>query len=115
MDTTKSSRLNEALTIAKELLQRMETGEFPAERYLLQAKRLARLLRDGDAQTWLDLEIRGYPSGFDPKSIGNCLSYAKAGGRILEDGKYYSVSLPRLEATCAADRSVVENAIIKPM
>jgi len=83
--TTTQSRLAEARAVATELLQNMETEELPIERYLLQAKRLARLLRDSDAQLWLDLETRGYPDKFDISSLGDCLKYAKAAGRITKD------------------------------
>jgi len=112
--STTQSRLTEARRVATELLQKMETTDLPVERHLLQAKRLARLLRDGDAQTWLDLEIRGYPSGLNFSTLGDCLKYAKAAGRITEDDKYYTSSLPRLEAACASDKHRVENAGVKP-
>ncbi len=108
------SRLNEARAVAKGLLDKMETNSLPIEACLLQAKRLARLIRDTDAQTWLDLEIRGYPKKFDYKCLGNCLPYAKAGGRITEGGTYYSHSLPWFEAACAADKGILEKADIKP-
>lgn len=115
MSTTTRSRLNEARTTATDLLQKMETSDLPIERHLLQAKRLARLIRDTDAQTWLDLEISGYQEGFDARTLGNCLQYAQAAGRITKDGEYYLTSLPRLEAACAADRQRVENANPKPI
>jgi len=91
----------------------METADLPIERHLLQAKRLARLLRDSDAQAWLDLEISGYKEGFSSEDLGNCLRYAQAAGRVMVDGKYYLTSLPRLEAACAADRLRVEDATPK--
>lgn len=114
MDATTKSRLNEARTVAIDLLQKMETSDLPIERHLLQAKRCARLIRDTDAQTWLDLEITGYQNGFHMRTLGNCLKYAQAGGRITKKDKYYLTSLPRLEAACAADRQRVENASAKP-
>jgi len=114
MSTTTISRLDEARTAAADLLQKMETSDLPIERILLQAKRLARLLRDTDAQTWLDLEICGYQNGFDTRTLGNCRVYAKAAGRITKEGKYYLTSLPCLEAACAADRQRVEKAIPQP-
>ncbi|MFH0782410.1 MAG: hypothetical protein V2B20_10740 [Pseudomonadota bacterium] len=113
MNTTKS-RLTEARTVATDLLQKIETSDLPIERHLLQAKRLARLLRDTDAQKWLDLEISGYQEGFDTRTLGDCFQYAKAAGRITKDSKYFLTSLPRLEAACAADRQRVENAGSKP-
>ncbi len=113
MSDNTRSRLSEARSVADDLLQKMETTELPIERHLLQAKRLARLIRDTDAQTWLDLEIAGYKEGFNVTTLGNCLRYARAAGRITKDGKYYLTSLPRLEAACAADRQRVEGAIPK--
>jgi AbiTii len=110
MNTAPHSRLTEARAIATELLRQIETTDIPVERVLLQAKRLARLLRDGDAQTWLDLETRGYPDEFDPSTLGGCLQYAKAGGRITSGGKYYKTGLPRLEADCVSEKGQVENA-----
>jgi len=113
MSNNTGSRLTEARSVANDLLQKMETTELPIERHLLQAKRLARLLRDSDAQTWLVLEIRGYKDGFESKTLGNCLRYAQAAGRITKEGRYYLTSLPRLEAACAADRQRVESATPK--
>jgi len=113
MSNNTGSRLAEAKSVANDLLQKMETTDLSIERHLLQAKRLARLLRDSDAQTWLDLEISGYKEGFDAKTLGNCLRYAQAAGRVSKDGKYYLTSLPRLEAACDADRQRVENATPK--
>jgi len=114
MNTESKTRLIEARTAATDLLRKMETEELPAERYLLQAKRIARLLRDTDAQTWLNLEISGYREGLELSLLGNCLQYAKDAGRISDDGKYYVTSLPRLEAACASDKQRVENASAKP-
>jgi len=111
-DNTKS-RLAEARSVADDLLHKMETAELSIERHLLQAKRIARLLRDTDAQIWLDLEISGYKDGFHTSVLGNCLRYAQACGRVTKEGKYYLTSLPRLEAACAADRQRVEGATPK--
>lgn len=110
MNTAQHSRMSEARSVATELLRQIETEDLPVERVLFQAKRLARLMRDGDAQTWLDLETRGYPDKFDTSILGSCLQYATAGGRITSEGKYYLPSLPRLEADCASERGRVENA-----
>ena len=105
------SRLWEAREVASQLLDDMETQEHPVERHLMRAKRIARLLRDTDSQTWLDLESRGYPKDFSISKLGNCLKYAKAGGRVTEDSKYYLISLPSLEAECLSDKNRVEKAI----
>jgi hypothetical protein len=45
---------------AEALLDELELGAAPIMNSLLKAKRLARLMRDEDAGTWLDLEARGY-------------------------------------------------------
>lgn len=50
----------------------MEMEDLAVERYLMLAKRLARLMRDADAQAWLDLEMRGYPDGM-PSLLGDGL------------------------------------------
>lgn len=104
------TRLDQARTVALQLLDEMETEEYPVERHLLKAKRLARLLRDTDAQTWLDLEIRGYPTDFRFDELGNCRRYAEAGGRITANGKYYRISLPELEARCQTDRASLDKS-----
>ena len=64
----------------------------------MRAKRLARLLRDEDAQKWLTLEMNGYPEHFTTASLGSCRRYAVEGGRLTVEGKYYAQSLPRIEA-----------------
>lgn len=113
MNSKPQSRLTDAREVASQLLNALETTDVPIERHLMQAKRLARLLRDTDAQTWLDLEISGYPKGFSFSTLGDCLHYVQAAGRLTEDSKYYVTSLPRLEAECAADKLRVENSIPK--
>jgi hypothetical protein len=113
MDGT-ASRRGDARAAASDLLKKMETDDLPIDRLLLQAKRVARLLRDTDAQVWLDLEIGGYPDAFDPATLGNCLQYARAAGRITSDGTCWPTSLPRLEAACTAERQRVESASPKP-
>lgn len=107
------SRIAEAREVASHLLNSMETADLPVERHLLQAKRLARLLRDTDAQTWLDLEIRGYTDGLNIGALGDCLKYARGAGRITPDNKYYLNSLPCLEAECSSDKHRVESAVPK--
>ncbi len=108
-----TSRLIEARELASLLLFTMETATLPVERYLMRAKRLARVLRDTDAQIWLDFEISGYPQGMNFSDLGNCLCYAQAAGRVTQDSKYFLTSLPRLEAECAADKHRVESAVPK--
>lgn len=104
-----SSRLLMAREVAAILLNELEMDATPIIQCLMKAKRLARLLRDNDAQQWLDLETRGYPSNFDFNTIGSCLKYVYQGGRITDDKKYWLVSLPELEATIKADESAIAN------
>lgn len=111
MSSSGTSRLREARAVAIDLLQKMETSDLPSERHLLQAMRLARLLRDTDAQTSLKMEISGYKAGLDLKTLGNCLRYAQTAGRVTSDAKYFLTSLPRLEAECAANKQCFEKAL----
>lgn len=73
----------------------------------MKAKRLARLLRDEDAQAWLDYEMKGYPSKFDFGTLGSCRRYALEGGRVNAEGRYYTQSLPRIEAEVRAAESAL--------
>lgn len=88
---------------ARELLRLLETGDTPVAPALMLAKRLARLLRDQDAQRWLDFESSGYTQGLVFKSLGSCEKYARACGRITNEEKYFPQSLPALEAAAKAD------------
>ncbi len=99
----KNSRLDEARKIANELLDEFETKQSPIDFLLLKTKRLARFMRDTDAQVWLDHETKGYPAKFDFTTIGTCHKYVSSGGRLTDDGKYYTASLPNLEAGCNID------------
>ncbi len=38
----------------------------------MKAKRLARIMRDTDAQIWLDFETKGYPDGFRLRELELC-------------------------------------------
>lgn len=91
------SRIAMARSTARELLNDLETGRVGVAACLMKAKRLARLMRDRDAQFWLDLEMRGYPSGFSFSKLGTCQHFAREGGRLSEDNKYWTQSLPELE------------------
>ena len=76
----------------------------------MKAKRLARLLRDQDAISWLDLEIRGYPENFNFSKLGSCYQYAAAGGRIdPTNDKYWPQSLPEIEAAVRAEEKALSS------
>lgn len=102
------SRIDEARIVAQELLASLENSQVSIEKILMKAKRLARLMRDADAQVWLDLETRGYPDNFNFTELGNCRQYATRGGRLTLDEKYYSVGLPNLEAKIKSDEAIID-------
>jgi AbiTii-like protein len=106
MSNGRSPRVEEARRVAVSLLDDLEGAKARVDAILMKAKRLARMMRDQDAQTWLDLETRGYPSGFSFESLGTCREYAVAGGRLnLETSKYWPQSLPELEANAASEEA----------
>lgn len=64
-----TSRRQEALLLADELLRNIELSELPAPEVARKAYRLARLVDDADAVTWLAYEVGGYPdAGLDADS-----------------------------------------------
>lgn len=94
-----SPKVDDIRRVAINLLDDLETGDSAVEGILMKAKRLARLMRDTDAQTWLDFETRGYSSDFRFSFLGTCEKYARS-GRELEGKKYFTLSLPELDARC---------------
>jgi hypothetical protein len=67
----------------------------------MKTKRLARLLRDSDAQKWLDYEIMGYPAVFDPDELGSCKKYYISDRPAIRDErthKSHPIGLPHLES-----------------
>ncbi|MEE4375806.1 hypothetical protein V2J67_25945 [Pseudomonas alliivorans] len=95
----RNTRINEARTVATALLDDLETSSVPVERILMRAKRLARLMRDTEAQLWLDYETKGYPKKFSFNILGSCKAYAVSSGRLNLDTKTYVLSgIPQLEA-----------------
>ncbi|MCK6596050.1 MAG: hypothetical protein L6Q33_12695, partial [Bacteriovoracaceae bacterium] len=92
------SHFREAGALSESLLREMETEDMTIERHLMKAMRLARLLKDVDAQKWLKYEMSGFPEKFIFSDLGTCLKYAELGGRVTADGKYWPSSLPEIEA-----------------
>lgn len=110
----KNSRTTEARRIASELLDSLETSFNDVDSVLLKAQRLARLMRDSDAQLWLDFEMRGYPKGFNFSKIGTCAKYAISSGRFNEaEENYYTSSLPELAANVDSEQTLISS--IKPI
>ena len=93
----RSDRRAEALVVARELVDDLESGVVSIAQNLMKAQRLARLLRDSDAQRWLDLESRGYPETLDLRELGSCAKYAHR-ALVGEGHKVIPTSLPALEA-----------------
>ncbi len=94
-----NENINEAIKSAKELLYEMEIGELPVERYLMKAKRVARLIGDSDAQVWLNYELIGYPASYIFSGLGKCEKYALMGNRLQQsNNNYYRNSLPEFES-----------------
>ncbi|WP_431265808.1 hypothetical protein ACQ859_11005 [Roseateles chitinivorans] len=102
-----ADRRTQALTVARELVDDLEAGVVAIAQNLMKAQRLARLLRDSDAQRWLDLESRGYPETMELAQLGSCAKYAHRA--LIGDGpKVFRTSLPALEAQVEANRSVLD-------
>lgn len=109
----KTSRISEARNVAAALLDDMESSSSQIDAVLMRAKRLARLMRDSDAQTWLDFETKGYPESFNFSELGTCQKYAAASGRLdTSESKYYRYSLPKLEADATSEELLIST--LKP-
>jgi hypothetical protein len=92
-------RLVEARKVSEELLDGLENGSLDINKCLMKAVRLARLMRDEDAQRWLGYECIGYPSLKTSDSFGTCNKYFQVRKSAEAEGNYYTASLPELEAT----------------
>lgn len=101
-----SKNFDEARKVAESLLDDLENTASSVGAILMKAKRLARLMRDSDAQTWLTLETRGYPDKFSFSELGTCKQYAVSGGRIdLKESTYLMKSLPAIEASYESEEA----------
>ncbi len=97
--TDKTTRISEARSVAISLLDDLETSSLSIDKMLMRSKRLARLMRDTDAQLWLDYESKGYPDDFDFETLGSCKVYAISSGRYnVAEGTYRTKSLSEIEA-----------------
>jgi len=91
--------------VSEDLLDLLERQMCPISQVLLKAKRLARLLRDQDAQRWLDYELSGYPGELNLSEFGECSKYTSQ--RAAEDNKYWTESLPSIEARIKSAETVL--------
>ncbi|WP_130909717.1 hypothetical protein [Pseudomonas sp. Sample_9] len=97
-----NTRISEARSVAASLLDDLENSSSTIDKVLMRAKRLARLMRDEDAQLWLDYETKGYPDAFNFSKLGSCTKYAIASGRYdVARGEYTTQSLSEIEAMVA--------------
>lgn len=104
-EKTLSTRTSEARRVVISLLDELESSSSAIDTILMRAKRLARLMRDTDAQHWLDLETSGYPATFSFAKLGTCRKYAAACGRLDEaESKFYRQSLPEFEANAESEQ-----------
>ncbi len=105
-----NKKIDEARKISEALLNDLENSSSKIDAILMKAKRLARLMRDSDAQLWLDLETKGYPNNFSFKELGNCIKYVTSGGRLdINTSQYYPQSLPTIEANAEADEALLSS------
>lgn len=105
-----SKKIDEARKISEALLDDLESSSSKIDAILMKAKRLARLMRDSDAQLWLDLETKGYPNEFSFEVLGSCVKYAESGGRLdIKTSKYYLQSLPTIEANMESNEALLNS------
>lgn len=105
-----SKRLDEARKVGESLLDELEHSSTDIDSVLMKSKRLARLMRDTDAQIWLDLETNGYPKDFNFQNLGDCLKYVVSSGRAnMENRTYNAQSLSTLEANAQSDEVLVNS------
>lgn len=60
------SKTEHILALCDSLLQDLELGTVPPDQLVLKASRLARLVGNAEAQTWLRYEMMGFP-GEEPR------------------------------------------------
>lgn len=103
----RQGRTAQARQVANELLDALEGGDANAERVLMGAQRLARLLRDSDAQQWLLYEMSGYPERLDTTTLGTAARYLSTSPRFFDNGTMLQASLPQLEAQAKAEEQAL--------
>jgi hypothetical protein len=101
MDDYQNSNLGVAKELSNVILVDLEINQLPVSQSLMKIKRLARMMRDSDAQKWLDYEIMGYPVVFDPDELGSCKKYYISDRPVIKDErthKSHPIGLPHLES-----------------
>jgi hypothetical protein len=101
MEDYQNSHLEVAKELSNVILVDLEINQVPISQSLMKCKRLARILRDSDAQKWLDYEIMGYPVVFDPDELGSCKKYYISDRPVIRDErthKPHAIGLPHIES-----------------
>jgi hypothetical protein len=99
------TRIDEARGTARDLLRALEDDDASANQVLMKAQKLARLMRDEDAQEWLKFEMYGYPAKSDEVELGRCVEYA---WRFNGADVAIRQSLPKLEAEFKAAEALLQ-------
>jgi len=90
-----------SLQLAEELLSDIELSRLPAPQVVLKGSRLARLVRDEEAQEWLGYEINGYPhDGSDTDALERAGRWTDR-----EKGTAFKVALSQLSAIADTEAS----------
>lgn len=87
------NRQQEALTLAENLLRDVELDRLKTQQLVLKAGRLARLIDDVEARTWITWELEGYPNNRAAFERMKRMGRVEAAG-----GKGYFVPLSELSA-----------------
>jgi hypothetical protein len=111
--------LEEALSVAEEILREIESGDVPLVKSALKTGRLARLLNDFDMQQTMCFEVSGYPATLTKESW----RLAVAAGRLytqqpsateLGGERVYVESIEGIEAEVRAAEVVLANIVDTP-
>ncbi len=98
------NRQQEALSLAEALVADVELSRLGAPQLLLKAGRLARLVEDDDARTWITWELEGYPNTQAAR-----VWLARA-GRVQSAEKIYFVPLSRITALADSHEQRIQAA-----
>jgi hypothetical protein len=103
-------RIEQAKQVCINLLDDLENSSNEIDAILMKAQRLARLVRDTDAQTWLKFETIGYPKDFNFSTLNGYEKYPISSGRFKDtEQMYIPVSLPELEAQLESEKAQLES------
>jgi hypothetical protein len=90
------------LELVQDLLDDLELGRISAEKLILKASRLARIIGDEEVKQWLKFELGGYPGQNETSN-----KYMGITGRWTnkEENKGYWIPLAQIEAKVEAEKS----------